>query len=98
MRSIPDDAHMRNRVFVDQRLNRGPDWRSNACTRKGSPLLLKVDGNVIRDPCHIWHLPVILRVFIVDPFGMLLAWTLKQGAIATATAPTILAVQGIQTI
>jgi hypothetical protein len=89
---------MRNRVFVDQRLDRGPDWRGNACTRKGSPLLLKLDGNVIRNPCDVWHLPIVLRVFIVDSFGMLPAWALKQGAIATATAPTILAVQEIQTI
>jgi hypothetical protein len=89
---------MRNRVFIDQRLNRGPDWRSNACTRKGSPLLLKVDGNVIRDPCHVWHLPVVLRVLIINSFGILPAWALEQGAIATATAPTIVAVQRILTI
>ena len=89
---------MLNRVFIDQRQTRGPDWRSNAGTRKGSPLLLKVDGKVIRDPCYIWHLPVVLRVLVVNSFCILPARALKQGTIATAAAPTILAVQGIQTI
>src|SRR5579859_2417537 len=89
---------MSYRVFVHQRLSGGPYRRGGARSTNGPPFSIKVDGQVIRNSRHIWHLTVILRVSIIDAICILPGRASIQATVATATAPAIITLEGIQTI